>query len=154
MPRLSPPQTRIWLCFVVASIAGGCSPDPESSPEDQAITVVDATGRELSLPHPVRRVVSLVPSATSTLRSMGAEAVLVGRTDFDTGDWAEALTSVGGGIEPNMEAIVALGPDLVIRFAGAQDPRTPSRLDQLGIPHLAVRPDRIDDIYRTAVMLG
>jgi iron complex transport system substrate-binding protein len=61
---------------------------------------------------------------------------------------------VGGGIEPNLEALVALEPDLVVRFAGEQDPRTPSRLDALGVPHLAVRPDRIEDIYGTARLLG
>jgi iron complex transport system substrate-binding protein len=99
-------------------------------------------------------VVSLVPSATETLRALGAERTLVGRTDFDTGLWSAMLPSVGGGIGPNLEAIVALEPDLVIRFAGEQDPRTPARLDALGIAHVAVRPDRIEDIYRTVRLLG
>ena len=50
--------------------------------------------------------------------------------------------------------LVALDPDLVIRFAGEQDPRTVSRLDALGIPHLAVRPDHIEDIYLMFDLLG
>jgi iron complex transport system substrate-binding protein len=85
---------------------------------------------------------------------MGRASVLVGRTDYDTQAWAAHLTSVGGGLEPNLEAIVALRPDLVVRFAGEQDTRTPARLMELGIPQLAVRPDRIADIYRTASLLG
>jgi iron complex transport system substrate-binding protein len=68
--------------------------------------------------------------------------------------WARALPSVGQGLEPNMEALVALEPDLVVRFAGTQDPRTPQRLDDLGIPHLAIRPDRVSDIYRITQTLG
>jgi ABC-type Fe3+-hydroxamate transport system substrate-binding protein len=155
MSRRSPPLTPIWLCFITASIAGSCSsPDTEHTPESPPLTVVDATGREISLAKPARRVVSLVPSATNTLYAMGAEDVLVGRTDFDRGERATALPSIGGGIEPNLEAIVALRPDLVIRFAGDQDSRTPARLDQLGVPHLAVRPDRVEDIYRTTIILG
>jgi len=116
--------------------------------------VVDATGAELVLDGPARRVVSLVPSATETLRAIGAAELLVGRTDFDSAPWAAHLPSVGGGIEPSLEALVALKPDLVVRFAGEQDPRTGERLTALGIPQLAVRPDRLEDIYRTARLLG
>jgi iron complex transport system substrate-binding protein len=61
---------------------------------------------------------------------------------------------VGGGIEPSLEAIVSLEPDLVIRFAGEQDTRTAARLDQLAVRHVAVRPDRIEDIYHTLDLVG
>jgi iron complex transport system substrate-binding protein len=121
---------------------------------EQAVHLVDASGRELVLPVPARRVVSLVPSATESLRAMGRGDVIVGRTDYDRQPWAAAIPSVGGGIEPNVEAVVALRPDLVVRFAGEQDTRTPARLDELGIQQLAVRPDRIEDIYRTVELLG
>jgi iron complex transport system substrate-binding protein len=53
-----------------------------------------------------------------------------------------------------MEAIVAARPDLVIRFGGPQDPRTPARLDELGIAHLAIRPDRIADVMEAIRLLG
>jgi iron complex transport system substrate-binding protein len=43
---------------------------------------------------------------------------------------------------------------LVIHFLGEQDTRTPERLDQLGITRLAVRPDRLDDIYSTIELVG
>jgi iron complex transport system substrate-binding protein len=103
---------------------------------------------------PARRVVSLVPSATETIRALGRMDVLVGRTDFDTASWARPVASVGGGIEPSLEAIVALEPDLVIRFEGEQDSRTPTRLDDLGIPHIGVRPDGVEDIYGTIALVG
>jgi iron complex transport system substrate-binding protein len=103
---------------------------------------------------PARRVVSLVPSATETIRALGRMDVLIGRTDFDTASWARPVASVGGGIEPSLEAIVALEPDLVIRFEGEQDTRTPARLDDLGISHVGVRPDGIEDIYDTIALVG
>jgi iron complex transport system substrate-binding protein len=158
---MSRPTRVVELLFLLSACAGlACSAEPSDGPADRAaaggsvVRLVDASGAEVLLARPARRVVSLVPSATETLRAMGADAVLVGRTDYDDQPWSAHLPSVGGGIEPDLEAVVALQPDLVVRFAGDQDPRTPARLDALGIPHLAVRPDRIEDIYETAELLG
>jgi iron complex transport system substrate-binding protein len=115
---------------------------------------VDADGDTLHLDGPARRIVSLVPSATLTLDALGARDRLVARTDFDATPWAGELPSVGGGLEPSLEAIVAVQPDLVIRFGGPQDPRTPARLDEVGISHLAIRPDRIADVLEEIRVLG
>lgn len=156
MGRSSPPSTVVLSVLAASLICAACGPDAEPAWRESpgAIVVIDAAGTESVLPRPARRVVSLVPSATETLHAIGAQGTLVGRTDFDAAPWAAELPSVGGGLEPNLEAIVALEPDLVIRFAGEQDPRTRARLDELGIPHVAVRPDRLSDIYATAVLMG
>ena len=143
--------------YLLAVALSACVPEQPGAPvEDReaSLRVTDASGTIVALPGPAQRIVSLVPSATQTLRAIGAEGALVGRTDFDLVAWAAGVPSVGGGIEPNLETIVALEPDLVIRFEGPQDPRTPQRLDELGIAHLAVRPDHIEDIYQTARILG
>lgn len=156
MRQLRPACTALVLVSTVWS-AEGCRLDQEesgSSKTSGAITLLDASGVEHVLPRPAVRLLSLVPSATETLRAMGAESTLVGRTDYDTGNWIAELPSVGGGIGPNLEVVVALQPDLVVRFAGGQDQTTPSRLDELGIPHISVRPDQIEDIYTTAKLLG
>jgi iron complex transport system substrate-binding protein len=145
------------LVSLLALLLVGCTPEQSSERTGggtDALTVTDASGAMVTLDGPARRIVSLVPSATQTLRAIGADGTLVGRTNFDRESWTDAIPSVGGGIEPNLEAIVALEPDLVIRFEGSQDPRTPQRLDELGIAHLAVRPDHIGDIYRTTRLLG
>jgi len=133
-----------------------CSPhDPDGASSGSAsIAVVDAAGLPVTLRHPASRIVSLVPSATQTLHAIGASGALVGRTDYDRQPWAEGIASVGGGLEPSLEAIVALRPDLVIRFEGDQDPRTRARLDDLGITYLTVRPDHLADISETARLLG
>lgn len=116
--------------------------------------VTDDAGRSLHLPAPPERIVSLVPSATEILLGLGAGDRLVGRTDFDTVPPVDTLPSVGRGLHPNLERVIALDPGLVIRFAGPSDPRTPERLDALGIPHLAVRPDGIEDVRRIVATLG
>ena len=140
------------VCLVTA-----CRLDQQESSTSKssgAISLLDASGVQHILPRPAGRLLSLVPSATETLRAMGAASTLIGRTDYDTGTWIAELPSVGGGLGPNLEAIVSLQPDLVVRFAGGQDQATPSRLDELGIPHISVRPDQIEDIYTTAKLLG
>src|SRR5690606_182581 len=153
---------RLPVLLLLATVAG-CGPGSESGESDasggpvsreQSVELVDASGRTVTLPRAASRIVSLVPSATLTLHALGAADRLVGRTDYDTESWAADLPSVGGGLDPDLETIVALRPDLVVRFAGEQDPRTPARLDDLGIPHVAVRPDRVDDVYRTVEILG
>lgn len=128
------------------------TPSVEAAPEP--IVVVDANGRSVSLARPARRIVSLVPSATATLHAIGADAAVVGRTDFDDQPWAADLPSVGGGLEPSLEALVALDPDLVVRFAGEQDTRTRDRLDDLGLTRIDIRPESLDDIFETVRILG
>jgi iron complex transport system substrate-binding protein len=61
---------------------------------------------------------------------------------------------VGGGLQPSLEALLALDPDLVIRFAGESDLTTPKRLDDMGVRHLAVRLDRVADVRALVEDLG
>ena len=171
----SPPLSRVStlglvtaLQMVVALGFLGCSAadeDPHSRPDSRAgagessepletplgpgtfpLTIKDASGSSLVFQSPPTRIVSLVPSATRTLQALGAQRLLVGRTEYDTGSALAYLPSVGRGLEPSLETLVALKPDLVIRFAGESDPSTPSRLDDLGVRHLAIRLDRIADV--------
>jgi len=144
------------VLLTVALAASGCSdaPTPDDSGSFYGIEVIDAVGTVHHLDGPARRVISLVPSATLSLGALGAGNLLVARTDFDTAQWVQHLPSVGGGIRPSHEAMVALEPDLVIRFAGEQDVETPAVLDQLGIRHVAIRPDRIADIRESLTILG
>lgn len=154
---------RVRLVLSVGAVLGtlACRPPAEDQPTaegatssgDAPISFVDAAGRRHVLQAPARRIVSLVPSATETLHALGASDAVVGVTDYD-GGWADSLPSVGGGLEPNLEALVSLEPDAVVRFEGEQDPRTPDRLDELGIRHVAVRPVALDDVYETNRILG
>lgn len=153
MSRRLPQDVVVLLGCTAWAITTACRAEP-NPPSSADSFIVDAAGVAHVFDQPARRIVSLVPSATATLRAIGANDVLVGRTDFDDDESLLDLPSVGGGLDPNLEAIVALRPDLVIRFAGEQDTHTPSRLDALGIRHIAVRPDHVEDIYETAAIVG
>ncbi len=100
------------------------------------------------------RIVSLVPSATGILQALGRADRLVGRTEYDLDPSLAHLPSVGGGLQPSLERLVALEPHLVVVFEGEQDRATPAALEAAGIPHLSVRPDTLGDIRRMIRTLG
>jgi cobalamin transport system substrate-binding protein len=118
-----------------------------AAPPAKALTVVDMLGREVTLPGPPRRIVSLVPSATELIYALGGEDRLVGRTDFcDYPPAAKEKPSVGGMISPSLETIATLKPDLVIATTSGNRLETFSRLEQLGISVYAVHARRIAEM--------
>lgn len=73
------------------------------------------------------RVVSISPNTTETMFAIGAGDLLVGRSRYcDYPAEARKLPTVGGYSDPNIEAIVALTPTLVI---GARGPAGPGLMD-------------------------
>jgi iron complex transport system substrate-binding protein len=108
----------------------------------------------VELPRPARRVVSLLPAATETMAALGAPERVVGRTRYDTEEWLAHLPSVGGGLDPNLEAIVALRPDLVVAWESPTGSKVRDRLEALGIPVYAAATRDTAAIYRTIFGLG
>ncbi len=81
-----------------------------------------------------RRVVSLSPSTTEALAAIGARETLVGRSRYcDFPPEISSVPVVGGFVDPNFEAIVALRPDLVIGARGPAGPQLADRLSSLGV---------------------
>ncbi len=155
-------RSVIWL--LVAALVGcdtfsgqqatGGAGEPEDSPAGYPIQLIDAAGTRHTFQAAPRRIVSLVPSATEALLEMGVANHLAGRTDYDRMPELAGLPSVGGGLQPNLEILVSLDLDLVIRFAGDSDLATAERLTDLGTPHFAVQPDGIDDVLTIIGDLG
>ena len=96
-----------------------------------ALQVTDDRGVAVTLARPPQRIVSLLPSLTESVCALGACARLVG-VDRYSNDPAsvQALPKVGGGLDPNIEAIVALRPEVVLL---ATSSRAASRLESLGL---------------------
>jgi ABC-type Fe3+-hydroxamate transport system substrate-binding protein len=109
-----------------------------------ALTVRDMLGRSLTMPAPPARIVSLVPSVTEIVFSLGAQERLVGRTDFcDYPPGVRTKPSVGGMVNPNLETLVALKPDLVVATDEGNREETVRQLERLGIPIYLVHANRI-----------
>lgn len=121
--------------------------------------ITDEVGRAIRIPQSVRRIVSLAPSLTETIYALGLQDRLVGDSDFcDFPPEAQQKTKVGGAVNPSLEAIVALHPDLVLVTKGLNRLETVNALADLGIPSYATDPHTVDDIIsstqRLAELLG
>ncbi len=99
------------------------------------------------------RIISTSPSITETLFELGLKDRVVAVTDFCKYP-AEAcqLPSIGGMINPNMETIVSLKPDLIIHPAGNQ--RIRNNAKSVGIKTLEVRMGNLEEIFETIKKLG
>lgn len=94
----------------------------------------DDTGRDVALPARVERVVSLVPSLTEAV-AVTAPGLLVGATDWCSHPPELDVARVRGTKNPDVAAVVALAPDLVL--ANAEENRE-GDLDALRAAGLAV----------------
>lgn len=120
-----------------------------------AVSAVDDAGRTVRLARPARRVVSLLPAGSETLVALGAAHLLVGRTRYDTDPLLTHLPSVGGGLDPSLEALVALNPDLVIAWESAGGgSRIRPRLEEMGIAVFSIQTRDTTDIFRNVASLG
>lgn len=111
-----------------------------------AVTVLDDRQQEVRLTQVPQRIVSLLPSLTETVCALGQCHKLVGLDRYS--NWPESIKSVarvGGGLDPNIESIVALKPDLVL---AAGSTRGADRLQALGLTVLRLEPRNHDDAQR------
>jgi iron complex transport system substrate-binding protein len=148
------------LCFA-SGVAQLCAKQTVATgPAKESFrTVQDETGRSVRIPIPVRRVVSLAPSLTESIYALGMENLLVGDTDYcDYPPEAMKKHKVGGAINPSLEEIAALKPDLVLVIKSLNRAETVQQLDRLGIAAYASDPHTIDEIRgsvrRLAEVLG
>jgi iron complex transport system substrate-binding protein len=117
--------------------------------------VVDETGRTVRVPQPVLRIVSLAPSLTETIYALGLQERLVGDTDFcDYPPDALKKTKVGGAINPSLEVIAHLKPDLVLVTKHLNTLDTVHSLDALGIASYATDPRTVDEIIASSKRLA
>ncbi|XXF77300.1 helical backbone metal receptor [Myxococcaceae bacterium GXIMD 01537] len=86
----------------------------------------------------VRRVVTLAPSLTEMVRALEAGDTLVGVSRFDEDPAVAKLPRVGGFVDPSIEAVVALKPDLVLVQPGPGNQRPVEKMAELGVPVLAL----------------
>jgi iron complex transport system substrate-binding protein len=118
----------------------------------QPIQVTDDRGRAFVLPQAPQRIVSLLPSLTESVCALGRCASLVGVDRYST--WPESVRSLvqlGSGLEPNVEAIVALKPDVVLL---SNSSRVIGRLEGLGLKVLALEPRTQQDVRRVLGTIG
>ncbi|MDE3035835.1 MAG: cobalamin-binding protein [Nitrospirota bacterium] len=117
-------------------------------------TFVDDLGRKLYLAKPPVRIVSLAPSMTEILYSLGLDEEIVGVTEFcDYPPQALAKPKVGYS-NPNVESIVALKPDLILAPSAFLRADTLAKLEQLKIATFVLDAKTIEDIPSHVQTIG
>ena len=121
--------------------------------------VTDELGRTIRVPQTVHRIVSLAPSLTETVYALGLQDRLVGDTDYcDFPADAKLKPKVGGAINPSLETVASLHPDLVLVTKSLNRIETVQALQDLGIPSYATDPQTVEAIFssvqRLADLLG
>jgi iron complex transport system substrate-binding protein len=117
-----------------------------------ALQVTDDRGVTVALPQAPRRIVTLLPSLTEVVCALGQCDRLVGvdrYSDFPAP--VRALPQLGGGLDPNIEAVVALRPDVVLM---ATSSRAVQRLESLGLNVVALEPHNAADVQRVIARVG
>ena len=101
------------------------------------------------------RVVSLNPAATEAIFTIGADSLLVGRSRWDEYPReASRIAALGDGIRPNIEAVLAARPTLVILYASAENRAAADALARAGVRTIALRVDHIAQFHRMLATLG
>jgi cobalamin transport system substrate-binding protein len=143
----------VLLISVAAARMQSRAAVPAANPPFREVT--DEAGRIVHIPQPVRRIVSLAPSLTETVYALGLQDRLVGDTDYcDYPEDAQKKTKVGGAINPSLEEIVALHPDLVLVTKGLNRLETVHALDALGISSYATDPHTVEEIITSSRKLA
>lgn len=125
-----------------------------SCAERPAAATTDDLGRAVILPGRVERVITLAPNLTEILFATGAGGRIAGTDDYSNYPAAARALPKVGGMQPNIERIVALKPDLVLASTEGNHPSLGPALAAAGIPLFVIRTDRVAEIPIAMRRLG
>ncbi len=120
-----------------------------------AATFTDEVGRQLELPRPPQRIISLAPSITEILFALQLEKKIVGVSNFcQFPPAARKKEKIGDYAHPSLEKIVALKPDLVVGLAEGELKSLVVRLAELKIPVYISNPGNVAEIIDSVRRIG
>src|SRR5262245_23446534 len=126
------------------------------TPRPPAIIIVkDGLGREVRVPARPRRIVSLAPSVTESLLALGARDRLVGVCDFcKLPPGTAPIVRVGGMLNPSLETIRGLRPDLLIATTSGNDPSLARQAEAPGLSLYTLHTPDADAVLESVVALA
>jgi iron complex transport system substrate-binding protein len=120
-----------------------------------AVPFSDELGRKVMIAHPPQRIISIAPSVTEILFALNLGERIVGVSSYcNYPPEAKRKERVGGYINPSMEKIVALHPDLVIQTADGDLKTFVDRLTSLGIPIYITNPRSVTEVMDSILRIG
>ena len=142
----------LLLLVLMVSLARAQGAAANTSPIATGVRVTDDRGRTVALPQAPLRIVSLLPSLTETVCALDQCHRLVGVDRYSNYPASvQKLPKVGGGLDPNIEAIVALRPDVVVMSVSS---RAGERLEALGVKVVTLEPKTHADVQRVLATMA
>lgn len=146
MPDRLKIDAQVWLLILALASA---------YPAFASHRVTDELGRNVLVPDHPHRIVCLTPGLTETVYKLGAGDAVAGVTDYtEFPEEARTKPSVGGLVDPSMEKIAALAPDLVLMAANLNHEETIHQLEDLSIPVFVVDPQGLAGILKMIQSVG
>jgi len=145
----------VALAFLFFSVANSHAQATAPQATVSYRQVTDEIGRTIRIPQSIRRIISLAPNLTETIYALGLQDRLVGDTDYcDFPPEAQQKPKVGGDVNPSIEVIAALHPDLVLVTKNLNRLETVQALADIGIPSYATDPHSVESIISSITRLA
>lgn len=150
------------VALVLSLALGGCAAKEkaaeESTPAPEVaafpVTLTDDAGREVTIESEPQRIVSLAPANTEIVYALGLLDRLVGVTTYDDYPAEVAdIDKIGDFVQPNIEAITAATPDLILATTGVQADVI-EQLEGTGAVVVAIDPQTLDALYDSIETVG
>lgn len=137
-------QKTAWAALVLIAFL---------NPSWAAYTVTDAVGNQVRFEQPPQRIITLLPSLAETVCALGACQRIVGRDRYTIWppELVQRVPAVGGGLDPQIEAVVALKPDVVLVSSSS---RVSERLRSLGLRVVVLEPKTLDQVRDVLRIVG
>lgn len=144
----------LFLIPCAGAIAGQTSATRGAVPSGRELT--DEIGRRVRIPQKVDRVVSLAPNLTEIVFALGDGHHLTGDTEFcDYPPEAVQIPHVGGPVNPNLEEIASLMPDLVLATKSINRRETVNALDRIGLSvYVTEQPHSVEEMVASVEHIG
>ena len=166
--RLTRSRTRRSIALVLAVVTVACARGASTAPRASEtpattgasfpVTITDDDGVAVTMDAPPERIVTFAPSATEIVFALGLGDRLVGVAGaFD--DYpaaAKGIDEIGGagdfGVDPNIEKVVSLRPDLFLTISGGDQWK--ERLRDLGVPVFTTDSTDLPDVLHDIETVG
>jgi iron complex transport system substrate-binding protein len=153
-------KRALWLfslgLLFLALFSTGCARLPAgNSNRKETREVVDESGRRLVVPTRVSRVVTLAPNLTEIVFAIGAGDRVVGNTTYcDYPEPAKHVAKVGDTLQPSVERIIALHPEVILVSTASQLEAFTAQLEAQSIAVYVTDPHDLEGVLRSIMAIG
>ena len=144
----------LLLCALLSLISCSNTKAPHQA-INETRSVVDEAGRTVTVPVKIERIVSLAPNLTELVYAVGAGNRLVGNTTFcDYPAAAKDVAKVGDTLQPSIERILALRPQLVLVSTASQLEAFTKQLNEHQIAVYITDAGDLEGVFRSILSVG